>query len=119
MTPYHYGFPIDSIPPVDPLYHDIPRQKQVYQSIVSFINWLANCSGPEIVPALTSIVSNRNYPYLQHYNAAVHAPKYLIITNEYGISFHSKFSSKIQAFNHLTHHHNKEAYTEVTEPSPS
>ena len=28
MTPYRSGFPIDSIPPVDPLDPDLPRQKK-------------------------------------------------------------------------------------------
>ena len=30
MTPYRSGFPIDSIPPVDPLDPDLPRRRQVY-----------------------------------------------------------------------------------------
>ena len=33
MTPNCSGFPIESIPPIDPLDPDIPCRKQVYQSI--------------------------------------------------------------------------------------
>ena len=39
--------------------------------------------------------------------------------HEYGLSFHSTSSSKIQAFNHFPHYHDKEAYTEAMAPSPS
>ena len=68
---------------------------------------------------LTFLASYRNYPHPQHYKAAVHALKYLTITNEYDISFHSKSSAKIQAFNNFPHHHDREAYTEATTPSTS
>ena len=53
MTPYSYGLPIDFIPTFDHLNPDILRWKQVYQSIVGCINWLATCICPEIVPELT------------------------------------------------------------------
>ena len=116
MTPYHSGFPIDSIPPVDPLDPDIPRQRQVYQSIVGCINFLATCTRPEISPALTSLASYINSPHPQHYKSSVHALKYLTRTNEYDISFHSQSPSTIQAFNHFPHHRDIEAYTEATAP---
>ena len=119
MTPYRSGFPIDSIPPVDPLDPALNRRRQVYQSIVGCINWLATCTCTDIAPVLTFIASNSNFPHQQHYKAAVHDLKYLTSTNEYGISFHSEPSAKIQAFNHFTHHHNREAYTEATSQSPS
>ena len=52
-TPYHSGFPIDSIPHIEPLNTDLLRQRQVYQSIVGSINWLATRTRTEILPALT------------------------------------------------------------------
>ena len=119
MAPYCSGFPIDSITPIDPLNPDLPRRRQVYQSIVGCINWLATCTRPDIPPALTFLASYSNYPHPQHYKAAVHTLKYLMSTNEYSISFHSQSSSTIQAFNHFPHHHDKEAYTEATAPPPS
>ena len=96
MTPYPSGLPIDSIPTVDPLSPYLPRQRQVYRSIVGCINWLDTWTRPEIAPAITCLVSYSNSPHPQHYKAAVHAIKYPTSTNEYGISFHSKFSSAIQ-----------------------
>ena len=119
MTPYRSGFPIDSIPPVDPLGPDLPRQRQVYHITFGCINWLATCIRPDIVPALEFLASYINSPHPQHYKAAFHALKYLTSTNEYSISFHSKSSATIQSFNHFTHHHDREAYTETTAPYPS
>ena len=73
MTHYRSGFPIKTIPPVDPLDPDLPRQEQVYQIIVGCINWLATCTRPDIAPALTFLASHRNAPHPQHYKAVVHA----------------------------------------------
>ena len=66
MTPYCGGFPIDSIPPVDPLYPDLLRQKQVFQIIFGCINWIATCTRPYIAPALTFIASFSNAPHPQY-----------------------------------------------------
>ena len=82
-------------------------------------NWLATCTHPDIAPVLTFLASYSNYPHPQHYKATVYALKYLTSTNEYGISFHSESSAKIQAFNHFPNHHYREAYTEDTSPPPS
>ena len=57
ITPYRFGFPINSISTVDLLYPDLPRQKQVYQIIVVCINWLDTCTRPDIAPALPVIAS--------------------------------------------------------------
>ena len=56
MTPYRSGFLINSIPPVDPLDPDLNRLRQVYQSIVGCINWLANCTRPGIAPIQLSVL---------------------------------------------------------------
>ena len=118
MTPYRSGFPIDFIPPVDPLDPDLPRQRQVYQSIVGCINWLATCTRTDISLVLTFLSLYRNSPHPQQYKAAFHAIKYLTSTNEYGISSRSKAFATIQTFNQFPHHHDREAYTEATAPSP-
>ena len=81
MSPYCSGFPIDSIPPVDPLDTDIPRRRQVYQIIVGCINWLATFTRPDIAPVLVFLASYINSPHLQNYKAAVHALKYLTSTS--------------------------------------
>ena len=109
MTSYLSGFPIDSILLVDPLDPDLNRRRQVYQSIVDYINWLATFTRPDIAPVLTFLASYRNSTHQQHYKAAVHALKCLTITNEYGISFHSESSATIQAFNHFPHDHDRES----------
>ena len=119
MTPYCSGFPIDSIPPVYPLDTDLPRQRQVYKIIIGCINWIATCTRSDIAPVLTFLASYRNSSHPQHYEAAVHDLKYLTGTNEYRILFHSKYFSTIEAFNNFPHHHDREAYTDATAPSPS
>ena len=119
MTPHCSRSPIDSIPTVDPLDPDILRRRQVYQRIVGCINFLATCARPDIAPVLALLASYRDFPHPQQYKASVHALKYLTGTNEYGIPFHSKSSSTIQAFNRFPRHHDREAYTEATDPSPS
>ena len=63
MTPYRYRLPIDYINPVEPLNPDLTRLKQVYQSIVGCIHWLATCTRLEISPALAFLASYRNSPH--------------------------------------------------------
>ena len=119
MNPFCFGFPMGSILPVDTLDHDLLRQKQIYQSIGSCIKWLATCTWPDIAPVLKFLASYINAPHPQHYKSASHAIKDITSTNEFGISFHSKSSSTIQAFNHFPHNHDKEYYTEATAQTPS
>eukprot|EP00956_Cyclotella_meneghiniana_P035945 scaffold119809_cov102-Cyclotella_meneghiniana.AAC.2 len=119
MTPYRSGIPIDSIPPPDPQDPDLKRRTKCYQGIVGCINWLATCTRPDVAPALTFLASYNTNPSHQHYKAALHVLKYLYSTSEYGISFHSSAHNTLQAFNHFPHHHDKEAYTDATPPSPA
>ena len=58
-------------------------------------------------------------PSHQHYKAAIHILKYLHSTSEYGLSYHSNATTTLQAYNHFPNHHDKEAYTDATPPSPS
>jgi hypothetical protein len=118
MTPYRSGIPIDSIPNPPKGDPDQKRRTKIYQSIVGCINWLATCTRPDIAPCLTFLASYNQGPSHGHYQAALHALKYLYSTADYGISFHSNASNTIQAFNHFPAHHDKEAYTDATSPSP-
>jgi hypothetical protein len=119
MTPYRSGLPIDSIQASDPNDPDLARRRKVYQSIVGSINWLANNTRPDVAPVLTFLASYMQLPSHQHYKAAIHVLKYLHSTSEYGLSYHSDSSSTLQAYNHFPCHHDKEAYTDATPPSPS
>ena len=119
MTPYRSGYPIDSIPQADLNDPDLKRRTKCYQQIVGCINWLSTCTRPDICPALTFLSSYNTAPHHQHYKAAIHALKYLYSTAEYGISFHSKSTHTLHGYNHFPNHHDKEAYTDATPPSPS
>ena len=118
MTPYRSGLPIDSIAPADANDSDLARRTKVYQGIIGSINWLATCTRPDVSPVLSFLASYNNNPSHQHYKSAIHALKYLYSTSEYGISFHSNANHTLQVFNHFPHHHDKEAYTDATPPSP-
>ena len=119
MTPYRSGYPIDAIPNADPKDLDLKHRTKVYQSIAGCINWLACCKRPDVSPTLAFLSSYNMAPHHQDYKAAIHVLKYLLSTSEYGISFHSDASQSLQAFNHFPHHHDKEAYSDATPPSPS
>ena len=119
MTPWRSGLPIDSIPAADESDPDFKRRTKVYQSLVGSINWLAMCSCPDVSPVLTFLASYSHAPSHQHYKAAIHCLKYLYSTSTHGISYHSECESTLQAFNHFPHHHDKEAYSDATPPSPS
>ena len=107
MTPYRSGVPIYSSPPVDLIDPDLNRRRQIYQSIVGRIHWLATYTCPDIAPVLKFLASYRNSPHPHHYKAVVNALKYLTSTKEYGISIHSESSATIQAFNHFPHHNDR------------
>ena len=74
ITSYWYGYSINLIPPVDLLYPNITRKKQVYQSIIGGISCLVPCTHNTIDPALTFIAYNSNAPHQQRYKAALHIP---------------------------------------------
>ena len=118
MTPYRSGYPIDSIAPQDADDPDLARRTKVYQGIIRSTNWLATCTRPDVSPVLSFLASYNTNPSHQHYKSAIHALKYLYSTSEYGISFHSDATNTFQAFNHFPHHHDKEAYSDATPPSP-
>ena len=123
LTPYRSGLHIDAIPNSDPNDPDLKRRTKVFQSIAGCINWLACCTRPDVSPVLAFLASYNmaphHAPHHQLYKAAIHVLKYLLSTAEYGISFHSDATDSLQAFNHFSHHHDKEAYSDATPPSPS
>ena len=119
MTPWRSGLPIDLIAAADESEPDFKRRRKVYQSLVGSINWLAMCSRPDVSPVLTFLASYAQAPACQHYKAAIHCLKYLYSTSTFGISYHSDCAATLQAFNHFPHHHDKEAYSDATPPSPS
>ena len=77
MNPYQSDYPINSIPPVHPIEINLPRQKELYQRIVSCINCLATYTRPDISSELTFLTSYSNSPHQQHYKASLHVLKYL------------------------------------------
>ena len=116
MTPYHSGLPIDAIPSLDEGDPDQARRTKVCQRLVESINWLATCARPDIAPLLTFLATYNQRPSAQHYRLAIEGLRYLYLTADYGISFHSDADSTMRAFNQFPHHHNAEAYGDATPP---
>ena len=73
MTPYRSYFPLDTIPPVDTLDPGLNHRRQVYHIIVGCINWLSNCTCPDIAPVFIFLASYINSPHPQHYKATIRA----------------------------------------------
>jgi hypothetical protein len=119
MTPWRSGLPIDSIATADPSDPDLARRRKVYQSIVGCINWLSTNTRPDVTPVNTFLASYSQMPSHQHYKSALHCLKYLYSTSTLGLSYHSSCATTLQAYNHFPHHHDKEAYSDATPPSPS
>ena len=95
-----------------------PKTK-LYQSIVGCINWLSIWTHPDISPVITFLAYYSNEHHQQHYKSALRVLNYLTSNNEYEISFHSRSSSTIQAFNQFPNHHYNESYTDPAPPFPS
>eukprot|EP00956_Cyclotella_meneghiniana_P029161 scaffold69885_cov36-Cyclotella_meneghiniana.AAC.4 len=55
--------------------------------MVGCINWLATCTRPDISPCLTFLASYNQCPSHGHYQAALHALKYLYSTADYASAF--------------------------------
>ena len=79
MSPYRSGMPIDSIPNADPHDPDLKRRTKLYQQIIGSINWLAQCSRPDVAPALTFLSSYNLAPHHQHYKAAIQADEKMAV----------------------------------------
>ncbi len=119
-TPYRSGLPIDSIPgaPIedfeDPTFL---RRREMYQSIVGSLNWLATNTRPDLAPITSFLAAYNNNPSQGHVDAALYAIKYLRQTVDYGIAFHSKAPSATSGFIHFPFHHDLEAYSDALPPT--
>jgi transposase InsO family protein len=119
-TPYRSGLPIDSIPGAPIEDFDDPtflRRREMYQSIVGSLNWLATNTRPDLAPITSFLAAYNNNPSQGHVDAALYAIKYLRQTVDYGIAFHSKAPSATSGFIHFPFHHDLEAYSDALPPT--
>ena len=98
-TPYRSGLPIDSIP-CDPMsIADRAKLKLRMQQIMgSPLQWLSQCTRPDIATAVSILAQYQNSPSSGHLQSARHIVKYLMGTSSYGIVFHSSHDNILQSF---------------------
>ena len=118
MNPYRLGYPIDSIPNPEPEYPDLPKCKDVYQSIYESINWLAISTCPEAATILSLLASCQGALNHGHYKAALHSTGYLVSISSFGLTYHSESPTFAKSFFHFPPHHNVEAYAGSTPHQP-
>eukprot|EP00804_Cyclotella_cryptica_P021434 CCRYP_005776-RA/>CCRYP_005776-RA protein AED:0.13 eAED:0.00 QI:0/0/0/1/1/1/5/0/1584 len=131
-APIHVGIYVDDFV----FYSTDPKQETLFMDalkqcvVVDFMDYTAHRFAvdrinptPHMTPyrsgiPIDSIPNPPKAPSHGHYQAALHALKYLYSTADYGISYHSNASHTLQAFNHFPAHHDKEAYTDAIPPCP-
>jgi hypothetical protein len=119
-TPYRSGLPIDSIQGATPDEMNDPtfiRRRELYQSIVGSINWLATNTRPDLAPVTSFLAAYNNNPSKGHMDAAIYAIKYIRQTVDYGIAFHSSSPPLAEGFIHFPFHHDMEAFSDALPPS--
>ncbi|KAL7445637.1 hypothetical protein ACHAXH_009550 [Discostella pseudostelligera] len=119
-TPYRSGLPIDSIhgaPPEDFIDPTFLHRREMYQSMVGSLNWLATNTRPDLAPVMSFLAAYNNNPSQGHVEAALYAIKYLRQMVDYGIAFHSSSSSLALGFIHFPFHHDITAYSDALPPT--
>ncbi len=93
------------------------RRRELYQSIVGSINWLATNTRPDLAPVTSFLAAYNNNPSKGHMDAAIYAIKYIRQTVDYGIAFHSASPPLAEGFIHFPFHHDMEAFSDALPPS--
>ena len=118
MTTYRSGFPINSIPNLDPDNPNLPKRKATYQSICGSINWLSISTLPNVATTLSFPVAYQGAQNCGHYKAALNSLRYLVSTSSFGIVYHSDAPTFTKSFLQFPPHHDSEAYLDATPTHP-
>ena len=121
-TPYRSGLPIDSIKGATPDKMTDPafiRRRELYQSVIGSLNWLATNTRPDLSPVTSFLTAYNNNPSSGHMDTALYVIKYLRNTPDYGIAFHSTSPSSASGHIHFPFHHDLEAYADALPPTAS
>lgn len=120
-TPYRSGIPIDAIPESteDDDCPALIKRKQMYQSAVGSIGWLANSTRPDLSPVHSFLSSYNNRPAPGHWRAVLYVLHYIHSTHDYGISFTSANKAPIHTYLHFPASSDAEAYEDAVAPKPS
>jgi hypothetical protein len=88
-TPYHSGYPIDSIPHEEMSSTQRDALRLQYQSLVGSLNWLAHTTRPDLSTVVSLLAQHQSNPSSGHLDAAQYVVKYLVNTKSLGIYFTS------------------------------
>jgi hypothetical protein len=118
-TPYCSIVPIYSIAesPEDDASLALKHCKEVYQSLIGSIGWLAHSTCPDFITVHSFLASYSNKPSTGHMTAALYALHYIHSIQDYGILFTSKNIGPMHFFIHYPLSTNVEAYQDATPPT--
>ena len=118
---YCSGIPIDAIAPSTDNDNSPAQicQKEVYQSLVGSIGWLAMSTRPDLTAAHSFLSSYSNKPAVGHMKAALYALHYIHSTYDYGITFTSEAMAPMHSYIHHPPLTDIKAYTDALPLMPS
>jgi hypothetical protein len=101
MTPFCSGFPIDAIPHIDmsPADH-APLIKQM-QSWMGMINWLQQCTRPDIATTFSLLASYMHCPSPGHLDATRYLGRYILSTMDLGLHFSCDNKATLESYIHF------------------
>jgi hypothetical protein len=114
-TLYRSGLPI----PDDMSNTSFIRRRELYQSVIGSLNWLATNTHPDLSPVTSFLAAYNNNPSPGLMDAALYVIKYLRNTTDFGIAFHSASPSSASGYIHFPFHHDLEAYADALPPTAS
>lgn len=100
MSPFRSGEVIDSIPRGGSLPHQ-DTLTSLYRRFTGMLQWLAQCSRPDIATAVNLLARFNSCPSDSHLRAARYVGRYLKATPHHGLLFSSKGNSPLDAFVHF------------------
>jgi len=100
-TPYHSGYPINSIPHEEMSSTQRDSLQLQYQSLVGSLNWLAHTTRPDLSTAISILAQHQSNPSSGHLDAAKYVVKYLANTKTSGIYFTSQKRPILESFLHF------------------
>jgi len=89
MTPFHSGFPVDTIPLVDMSSEDCAPLTAKMQSWLGVINWLQMCTHPDLATIFSLLATHMHHPSPGHIESIKYVGCYILSTMDLGLHFTS------------------------------
>jgi len=98
MTPFCSGFPIDAIPHVEMSVEDHPPLIAKMQSWLGMLNWLQQCTRPDISTIFSLLASHMHCPSPGHIEAFRYVGRYLLSTLDLGLVFSTQAQASSESY---------------------